>query len=67
VAIEKKPMNSSVWNDLIKVRDLYVKRRVMLIGDGKKLITGTMPGVAMSLSERNFLNYSTYAMNNQLQ
>lgn len=47
--LKKKPMNSSAWNDLIKVRDLYVKRTVMLIGDGKKLITGMMPGVSMSL------------------
>jgi hypothetical protein len=36
IAIGKKPTNSSVWNDLLKVRDLYVKGRVMVIGDGKR-------------------------------
>ena len=32
--LHTKSMNSPVWNDLLKVRDIYVKRRIMRIGYG---------------------------------
>ena len=34
--VHAKQSNSPVWNDLIKVRDIYVKNRVMVIGDGER-------------------------------
>lgn len=34
--LKHKPSNSSVWNDLLKVKDLYLKGRIMMVGDGKK-------------------------------
>jgi len=33
--LNKKPSNSPVWNDLLKVKDLYLQGRIMLMGDGK--------------------------------
>ena len=32
--LKRKPTNSPVWNDLLEVRDLYRKGRVMRIGNG---------------------------------
>jgi len=35
--LKTKPKNSPVWNDLLKVRDWYLKGRVTIIGNGKKI------------------------------
>ena len=34
--LRPKNSNSLVWNDQLKVRDIYMKNRVMVIGDGEK-------------------------------
>ena len=33
--MKKSYKNSPVWNDLLKVKDLYLKGRSVVIGDGK--------------------------------
>jgi len=33
--LKKKPGNSPVWNDLLKVKDLYLQGRIMVVGDGQ--------------------------------
>jgi hypothetical protein len=33
--LKNKPTNSPVWNDLIKVKELYLSGRYVKIGDGK--------------------------------
>jgi hypothetical protein len=35
--LQRNPRNLSVWNDLLKVKQLYLKGRVMLVGDGKRI------------------------------
>jgi len=35
--ITQKPSNSPVWNDLIKIKHIYVKGRVMRLGNGKSI------------------------------
>jgi hypothetical protein len=35
--LQRKPRNSSVWNDLLKVKQLYLKGRVMIVGNGKRI------------------------------
>jgi hypothetical protein len=32
--LRQKPRNSSVWNDLLKVKQLYLKERIMIVGNG---------------------------------
>ena len=34
--LHAKNSNSPMWNDIIKVRDIYVKNRVMVIGDRER-------------------------------
>jgi hypothetical protein len=34
------PSNSPVWNDLIKVKDLYVEGRIVEIGNGEDRFLG---------------------------
>jgi hypothetical protein len=33
--LKVKPTNSPVWNDLLKVREIYLQGRVMVVGNGK--------------------------------
>jgi hypothetical protein len=33
--LAKNPKNSPVWNDLLKVRHVYLKGRSMKVGNGK--------------------------------
>jgi len=33
--LKTKPSNFPVWNDLLKVKDLYLRGRIMIVGDGK--------------------------------
>jgi hypothetical protein len=33
--LTKNPKNSPVWNDLLKVRHIYLKGRSMMVGNGK--------------------------------
>jgi hypothetical protein len=33
--LSKNPKNSPVWNDLLKVRNVYLKERSMVVGNGK--------------------------------
>jgi len=48
--LKRKPTNSPVWNDLLKVRDLYRKGRVMRIGNGmSREISGLINGVTKFL------------------
>jgi hypothetical protein len=35
VQLRTKQSNSSLWNDLLKIKDLYLKGRVMKIGNGR--------------------------------
>jgi hypothetical protein len=35
--LHRKPRNSSVWNDLLKVKQLYLKGRIMIVGNGKRV------------------------------
>jgi mannosylglycoprotein endo-beta-mannosidase len=35
--LQRKPRNSSAWNDLLKVKQLYVKGRIMILGNGKRI------------------------------
>jgi hypothetical protein len=35
--LQRKPRNSSAWNDLIKVKQLYLKGRIMILGNGKRI------------------------------
>jgi hypothetical protein len=32
--LRQKPRDSSVWNDLFKVKQLYLKGRIMIVGNG---------------------------------
>lgn len=34
--LKSRPGNSSLWNDLLKVKDLYLQSRSMVVGNGKK-------------------------------
>jgi hypothetical protein len=34
--LSKNPKNSPLWNDLLKVRNVYLKGRSMVVGNGKK-------------------------------
>lgn len=34
--LKHNPGNSHVWNDLLKVKHLYLKGRLMLVGEGKQ-------------------------------
>jgi len=48
--LKRKPTNSPVWNNLLKVRDLYRKGRVMRIGNGmSREISGLINGVTKFL------------------
>ena len=33
--LKVKPVNSPVWNDLLKIKDIYLKGRVMCVGNGQ--------------------------------
>ena len=33
--LSSKPTNSPVWNDLLKVKDLYLSRRIKCVGNGR--------------------------------
>jgi mannosylglycoprotein endo-beta-mannosidase len=35
--LQRKPRNSLVWNDLLKVKQLYLKGRIMIVGNGKRI------------------------------
>jgi hypothetical protein len=35
--LKQKQENSPVWNDLIKVKDIYTRGRVMILGNGKEI------------------------------
>jgi hypothetical protein len=37
-----------LWNDLLKIKDLYLKGRVMKIGNGEIQISGGTLGVTLS-------------------
>jgi hypothetical protein len=48
VQLRTKQSNSPLWNDLIKIKDLYLKGRVMKIGNGEIQISGGTLGVTLS-------------------
>jgi hypothetical protein len=33
--LSKNPKNSPLWNDLLKVRNIYLKGRSMVVGNGR--------------------------------
>jgi hypothetical protein len=35
VNLRNKPSNSPVWNDLVKIKGVYLAGRIMKIGDGR--------------------------------
>ena len=35
--VRHKSSNSPVWNDLIKVKNIYIKGRVLILGDGNNI------------------------------
>jgi hypothetical protein len=35
--LTQKPSNSPVWNDLVKIKHIYIKGRVMRLGNGKSI------------------------------
>jgi len=35
--VRHKSSNSLVWNDLIKVKNIYIKGRVLILGDGNNI------------------------------
>ena len=47
--LKKKPGNSPIWNDLLKVKVIYLKGRIMIVGNGQSTDfwqdawCGTMP------------------------
>ena len=47
--LKYKNSSSSVWNDLFKVKDIYVQGRLIKVGDGEWLTFGRINGVALSL------------------
>jgi hypothetical protein len=47
--MRRRPYNSSVWNDLIKVKDLYLAGRFVKIGYGHNTDFGVTLGVGMWL------------------
>ena len=34
--LKEKPFNSPVWNDLLKVKDIYTKNRKIIVGKGDR-------------------------------
>lgn len=63
--LKRKPGNSQVWNDLLKVRPFYLQGRTMLVGNGQHtdfwndIWYGAVP------LKRNSLGYLKSAMNNR--
>jgi hypothetical protein len=34
--LKQKPSNSPMWNDLVKIKDIYLNGRIISVGDGRK-------------------------------
>jgi hypothetical protein len=43
--LQRSPRNSSMWNDLLKVKHIHLKGGVMLVGNGQNTDSERTPGV----------------------
>jgi hypothetical protein len=53
--LEWKPSNSPIWNDLLKVKEIYLKGRVFKVGNGRQ-VDFWRDGVEQFRWKRTFLS-----------